>query len=394
MTLEATQNAAGTSESYILVDPGRAAGHGQHITVSRFDDSGTWGWVCSGRREERGRIWDWLKIREGMGGGEALHYLRAHYSTAPEDRVAPQRSEATATMTAADPTALKGAAKPAAAKSMTAEAKAEQASRWQRMKDNEARGLLADGMNGGVNAYLIGERGLDAAVVRAFAAEIATEHAKSHANPHGACFVHRDAEGSITGYERKGTKRPCAVRSYSEFSGGGGRYLTQMGNRETPAHIYVGESGVECLSVAQAQRKQGVELGDMLLCSTYGTPACTGIETLKAIAARHPDATVHLCFNNDGAGADFARSCREAILAGNPQAKIADLTPPAAFKDWNDVIRNKPRAAEPAAAAPKVSGAAIALAAERKPVAAMEVDAAPSVQGAAIAAAAGRIRAP
>jgi len=207
------------------------------------------------------------------------------------------------------------------------------------MKHAHDQGRTADHLVAGVNAYLVRERKLSPDLLRIMGRDIVTDLRPD--NVGGACFAHRDADGNITGYERKGAKQEGQKRSFSMFCKEGERILARLGNNRDPKHVIVGESSVETLSVAQVSIKDGADPRDMLLASTYGHPSGNGLAALTEIARMHPDAKFDLCFNNDGAGQSFSQKCRDAILAGNPSAKVCDRFPPAEYKDWNDVIRGK-----------------------------------------------------
>ena len=191
-----------------------------------------------------------------------------------------------------------------------------------------------------------------------FKADIRSEGKGSKQNPGGACFAHRNEAGEVVGYQRKGPKpTPDAERSFSQWSSGGQKAITRMGDNDKPAVIYVGEAGIDVLSVYQHDGQPRRSL----LCALDGATSKEALDEVAKLAVKHPNARILLAFDNDlekekvnphtgevrtirAAGEMQAERVEEAIRTRAPEARTERHFPPVEFKDWNDCIRGKPRA--------------------------------------------------
>lgn len=178
------------------------------------------------------------------------------------------------------------------------------------------------------NRWLMVVRGIRRDVLERFNADIKTESKTSHLNPEGACFAHRDDNGAITGFARKGA-------TFSGFSTDGRRLFTRMGDRETPNYIYAGEASIDLLSAFQSDGLPARSL----LCSFDGGTSKEALSSFARLVERHPKAKVLLAFDNDHAGENMALRLTEAVHDLVPDATVQRHFPPAGYKDWNDTIR-------------------------------------------------------
>ncbi|NHT78922.1 relaxase domain-containing protein [Rhizobiaceae bacterium CRRU44] len=191
--------------------------------------------------------------------------------------------------------------------------------------------------NGWVNSYLL-RRGIDAETQRQFRGQIGTEMPWSRDNAGGATFAHKDLDGNIWNYERKGEKQAGQKRSFSKMCKGTKR-LGLLGDMENPTRIYTTEVLVDGLSVYQHDgRPKGP-----LIASTFGEGSDEGYRDLYELFKKFPKAEIHTAMDNDSAGKKFAARVEEiAIMARGVDNKLTfDRAPAPQFKDWNDAIQNK-----------------------------------------------------
>jgi conjugative relaxase-like TrwC/TraI family protein len=208
-------------------------------------------------------------------------------------------------------------------------------------------------MSDGANEWLTHSRGLAQEVLDRFRADIRTEGSASKQNPGGACFAHRNEAGEVVGYQRKGPKHAeTDTRGFSQWSAGGQKLFTSMGERETPSVIYFGETAIDLLS---AYQQDGQPKG-ALLCAFDGGTSQEAMEEAAKLAAKHPEARLLVAFDNDlprqrtnphtggvivlpPAGDAMAQRLEAAIRARVPDAALERHFPPSEFKDWNDCLR-------------------------------------------------------
>ncbi|KPF84316.1 hypothetical protein IP70_16455 [alpha proteobacterium AAP38] len=161
-------------------------------------------------------------------------------------------------------------------------------------------------------------------------------------NPKGIAVAHRDLDGSLTGFERKGFKRydgegpDRKVVSFSVFSGSGQRLTTMAGDRASPKVILMGEAFLDLVSYFQ---DVGCPAGHLLM-SSGGTPGQESMDHFVRVALKFPETQILLTFDNDEPGHRFAKHVR-AYLSENgvKENRIKDNFPDADYKDWNDMVR-------------------------------------------------------
>lgn len=208
-------------------------------------------------------------------------------------------------------------------------------------------------MRQGANDWLTQARGLRREVLDRFRADIRTEGVGSKQNAGGACFAHRNEAGEVVGYQRKGPRQqPTDKRGFSQWSSGGQKGITRMGDRENPTTIYVGETAIDLLSVYQLDGQPP----RALLCALDGAASREAVDEVAKLAVKHPEARFRVAFDNDPpkertnphtgeivivppAGDRMADEVTAAIRARAPEANVERHFPPADYKDWNDVVR-------------------------------------------------------
>lgn len=213
------------------------------------------------------------------------------------------------------------------------------------------------GMGAEANEWLEKARGIKREVLERFRADIRTEGQGSKQNPGGACFAHRNEAGEVVGYQRKGPKKEATdARGFSMWSKDGQKLLTRMGDRDSPQVVYVGETAIDLLSVYQHDRQPA----RALLCALDGASSKEALDEVAKLAVKHSEARFILAFDNDlekrkvnphtgevrtirPAGEVMAERVEEAVRAAAPEARLERHFPPAAYKDWNDLIRGVTR---------------------------------------------------
>ncbi|AQU89200.1 hypothetical protein B0W47_16595 (plasmid) [Komagataeibacter nataicola] len=171
------------------------------------------------------------------------------------------------------------------------------------------------------------------------------DYSGDRCNPEGFVVAHRDAQGGLSGYERKGPKPPQTPeniqkgvnfdKSFSIFVAGGTKLSTQLRNGDAIERAYVGESVVDLLSAWQHDGSPE----NSILMSVYGnTSEHAHRVTAQVISEGNPQASVYLCFDNDSAGNTFSEKFRAIAPKG---LEVFDHHPPAEYKDWNDCIQGK-----------------------------------------------------
>ena len=273
-------------------------------TVSISNKNGAWLWVSTtGKAAGSGVIWNLVEKAKGLSYGQALHFIRDKLKTWT-------------------PTALVVTKANGAAAERPPQTVEDVRRKWHRMVGTASR-------------YLTAERQIAPEITARFRADIRAESEHERAtNRGGVAFAHRDADGQIIGYARRGFGKDGA--GFKGFSSGGTPCLWQAGETRAPERIYVTESAIDTLSLYQ--HDQGP--GRALLTSTDGNPSGLAIEAVKELARRHREAEWHVAMDNGPDGERYAHEVREAIREGNPEAKIADRNPGETFKDWNDRLRN------------------------------------------------------
>jgi hypothetical protein len=249
----------------------------------------------------------WLNLRESLQGAEPLIVPGAPISAADGARRQRDRAEQDRRWQEA-----KGKAEAEEAQRIEAK-RTENADRFSRF-DPAARTPAGN--------YLEG-RGIPRAlqVAEGFAASIRFNRYGS------ACFAHRGLDGRITGFE---VKNDGWTKNFSE--GTGGRHLAVFGNEATPTRFLICETAVDLLSRAQQEGPRT----DTLYLSSGGTPSAAGIAMLRALADRHPDASIDIGTDRDHGGLSQALDWRNALAdLGDRVSRLL----PALTKDWNADLR-------------------------------------------------------
>lgn len=300
-------------EFRLYQDPSKA--DGSKVNIARWP-SGKWSFAARDG-SAKGGITQFMAWRDGIAPIQAAHRLRAYLGTAPDTRATVTESSRVAAVRITTPTGRVDESKP-----RTPEDRAAVIRRAE---------LLWQKLGRQANDYLSKVREIAPEVLARFRAEIRTTSSGI------AAFAHRDLEGRITGYEYKGAgDQDGGKRSISKFSEGGEKNFTQMGDVKNPTRIYVAESGVDGLSVYQADGQPE----RALVCSFYGNPSAVALDRFRELVRRHPDAEVHVAMDNDTAGRRFAAQVESKVQeARGPDTGVIDRRPGDAFKDWNDEIR-------------------------------------------------------
>lgn len=300
-------------EFRLYQDPSKA--DGSKVNIARWP-SGKWSFAARDG-SAKGAITQFMAWRDGCSPIQAAHRLRAFLGTAPEART----------------TITEASRAPAIRSTSPAKRAPDTSSRPPEDRASAIRKaeFLWQKLGRQANDYLLKVRDIAPEILSRFRSEIRTTRTGV------AAFAHRDLEGRITGYEFKGAgDQDGGRRSISKFSDGGEKNFTQMGDSKSPSRIYVAESGVDGLSIYQAD---GQPAGS-LVCSFYGNPSAVALDRFRELTRRHPEAEVHIAMDNDTAGRRFAAQVEEKVReARGPDATVTDRRPGDEYKDWNDQIR-------------------------------------------------------
>lgn len=277
------------------------------VSISYGDKRGLWMWTTP-NGSEKGVVWDLVAKVTGQTAIQAQHWLRDKLKTwTPSVRPAAEREQPNRPVKGSD------------------EALTDLRRRWHRMRDEASR-------------YLV-HRGILPTTWQAVRADVKAESDHQLAgNRYGVAFAHRDANGDLVGYARRGFPK-SGDASWKGFSGGGTPALWQAGDRKNPTRIIVTESAIDTLSKWQLEKLPA----GVLLAATDGTPGHVSLETIRALAKKHPDAAWQIGTDNGPEGERFAQEIRKAIEEAHPGAKIEDARPDPRFKDWNDALRGRDR---------------------------------------------------
>lgn len=309
----AWERGKGGQEFRLYQDPSKP--DGSKVNIARWP-SGRWSFAARDGSADGG-ITQFLAWRDGISSIQAAHRLRAHLGTSPEAR-----------------TTVSEASRAPAVRSTGSTVRAvESAPRTPEDRAGIIRKaeFLWQKLGRQANDYLLKVREIAPDVLSRFRSEIRTTRSGV------AAFAHRDLDGRITGYEFKGAgDQDGGKRSISKFSDGGEKNFTQMGDAKNPSRIYVAESGVDGLSIYQADGQPE----RALVCSFYGNPSGVALERFRELVRRHPGAEVHVAMDNDSSGRRFAAQVEEKVReARGSEASVTDRRPGEDYKDWNDQIR-------------------------------------------------------
>jgi hypothetical protein len=156
-----------------------------------------------------------------------------------------------------------------------------------------------------------------------------------------ACFRHDDANG-LTGWETKN-------RGFTGFAGGGKKALFLCNTfppGEEPARIVITEAAIDAMSYAQLSKKPG------LYVSFSGALSSEQQAQLTALLQKYPKAHVVVATDADAQGENYAvfinSICQdrppELFHRARPRSKSC---PGERFKDWNDVLMDRPMPPKP-----------------------------------------------
>ena len=176
------------------------------------------------------------------------------------------------------------------------------------------------------------ERGLSQETIALFA-----DHIRTGGKYNNTCFLH-EGETGITGFEVKNRG------GFTGFAGGGEKALFQcrVGESEPLERIVIAESAIDAMSYYQLHPAEGLYL------SIAGGLNPTQPELLRKTLARYPNATIYIAKDNDlptsqhpqPEGEHYYEIIRDLCP---PTATVKRASPLEPYKDWNDVLNNKPR---------------------------------------------------
>ncbi|WP_193227875.1 MobF family relaxase [Aureimonas psammosilenae] len=279
-----------------------------------------WAWTVSNDTSRKGVIWDLVQHVKGGSYGETLHWLR--------DRLKTWSPSATALPIVREQKPLEDATAPEKVRAG-----------WMKLP------------SAGVPKFLTEERGIRREIVERFRSDIKADWTGEKAsNRFGAAFAHRNPDGELVNYVRRGAPPIGKVDSFRANASGGTPTLFMAGDR-SPKRIYVTESAIDTLSLYQHDDAPD---GAMLV-APDGTPGRRALDAVAEIARRNPEAEWHVGLDNDGKGQEFANQVREAIRRGHVGAVVKDRPPEAQFKDWNGAIRGATAEQEKAAKAARAA---------------------------------------
>lgn len=190
------------------------------------------------------------------------------------------------------------------------------ASTWHRMR--------------GYNGDYLKTRGLSDETIRDF-----SHHIKTDARGN-VCFRHDDENG-LTGWETKN-------QDFTGFSGGGKKALficNTFPPGEKPTRIIITEAAIDAMSYAQLSKKPG------MFVSFSGALSESQQAQLTALLQKYSRATVVTATDADAQGEKYAvmiHAIRPDALRSRPRMKSR---PGERFKDWNDVLMDKPMPPKP-----------------------------------------------
>jgi hypothetical protein len=172
--------------------------------------------------------------------------------------------------------------------------------------------------------YLTG-RGLSDETIREFSEHIRMDDRGN------VCFRHDDEDG-LTGWELKN-------RGFTGFSGGGKKALFMCNicpPGQEPERIVITEAAIDAMSYAQLSGKPA------LFVSFSGALSAAQQSQLADLLHSYPQATVITATDADAQGENYAvmiSAIRPDAFRARPSVKSR---PGATFKDWNDVLMDRP----------------------------------------------------
>ena len=180
-----------------------------------------------------------------------------------------------------------------------------------------------------VFAYLCKTRGLDYDLVASLVRQGVIAQEEKTGN---VLFKYCDDQGKVIGAEKVGTSTDHKFKGIATGSAAGHGFEVVRGTGEK---AFFFESAIDMLSYLQMH---DIELTDCRLVSMMGVKPNIVIDTML----RHNIApeNVFLCSDNDTAGNEFAQRLQEQYT------DMKRVITPDTYKDWNDMLRGIPKAAE------------------------------------------------
>lgn len=168
--------------------------------------------------------------------------------------------------------------------------------------------------------YLRDERGIDAAIINAFAnAGLLFEDSEYH----NAVFVGKDAEGNISHIHKRATSPDSTFKGNAEASNP--EYSFNWRGKSN--RLFVFEAPIDMLSYITLHQNGWRNNSYVSLCST------AGIAAMKMLNDNHSIDTVYLCLDNDNAGTVGSQKLAEKIHSLG-EYDVWRLYPE--NKDWNE----------------------------------------------------------
>lgn len=196
--------------------------------------------------------------------------------------------------------------------------------------------IQADTENNRVIAYLSKTRGLDYSLIKDL---LQKDQLIQEAKTGNAVFFIRDENNQVVGAEKVGTSTTQKYKGIATGSASGYGFEICRGKGENALFF---ESTIDMLSYMQLHSQ---ELDNHRLISMMGLKP----NTVEATMQRYhiPEEMVFLCVDNDEAGNNFVSRFQKT----HPAAKR--VMTDAAYKDWNDQLRNIPSQPEQSATNPE-----------------------------------------
>ena len=178
-----------------------------------------------------------------------------------------------------------------------------------------------------VFAYLCKTRGLDYDLVASFVRQGVIAQEEKTGN---VLFKYFDTDGKVIGAEKVGTSTNQKFKGIAVGSVGGYGFEVLRGSGEK---AFFFESAIDLLSYLQFY---GKEADNCRFVTMMGVKSQTVIDTMKR--NKISPENVYLCTDNDKAGNEFA----EKLMNEYPEMKR--IKTPDTYKDWNDMLRDIPKA--------------------------------------------------
>lgn len=173
----------------------------------------------------------------------------------------------------------------------------------------------------------LSQRGINAQALAHFAPQILQD------NRNNACFLHRNAQGKITGWEKKNS-------GFTGFSSGGRKGLFMQPADPTGVstihEVLIFEGAIDAISFHQMHPQ-----ADRLYLAIGGSPSPEQLQMLIETLNKHPHALTLIAVDNDPAGDALTTQLTQLLDTRN--FRYERIVPNSNFKDWNDEIKNTTR---------------------------------------------------